>query len=405
VAQKKKKSAAQRHKQQQKRQQRRHARLDKQRPKSRPAPVATLPALDDTVLDDLRVLFRGGDPASMTPDEFADTLLPPALDSADLADEPEFADIAVSPFEAAQTYITVFQEHGLGAGDIADLEEEEREETIGEALDETTQRLLTPELRQQIHTGLTALRTRLRRSNQRNELPRVAAVQMFLESDQNGQIAAALGLVQEIVRRSIGFGFQMAEALDQLRGDDETAAPLTPDALRERIEQSEFAQQLTATLGKVPGLRRFFEQQAEEMRDAGRQALFEGKLRLDLYTPAEIAGAVEVMQEAFDGDLTGFSEFDEQVGNIMPVLMPQMIEYVRGVFTTEERIARLRQRMNEVVADPDFADSPWPPFLLALRDDLMEEDALAYGLGFLLSALLGEVWPSILPPEAFQADE
>jgi hypothetical protein len=228
---------------------------------------------------------------------------------------------------------------------------------------------------------------------------------MFLESDQNGQIAAALGLVQEIVRRSIGFGFQMAEALDQLRGDDETAAPLTPDALRERIEQSEFAQQLTATLGKVPGLRRFFEQQAEEMRDAGRQALFEGKLRLDLYTPAEIAGAVEVMQEAFDGDLTGFSEFDEQVGNIMPVLMPQMIEYVRGVFTTEERIARLRQRMNEVVADPDFADSPWPPFLLALRDDLMEEDALAYGLGFLLSALLGEVWPSILPPEAFQADE
>lgn len=401
----KKKSAAQRHRQQQKRQQRRNTRLQKQRSPARPAPAPPPLRLDKTLGDDLRLLVPGGDLSALTPDRFADLLLPPALDSADLVDEPEFADIAIPPLEATQTYIEVIQEQGIESEDIADLDEEEREEAIAEALDETTARLLTPALRQQLRTGLIDLRARLRRTKQVNELPRVAAVQMFLESDQDGQIIASLGLVQEIVRRGIVFGFQVAEAIDQLKTAEETDGELTPEALRQQVAQSEALQRLTATLEATPGLRRFLEEQIDELEDAGRRALFEGKLRLDLYTEAEIAGAAKLFKQATGDDPTILLSPDRNLATILRALMSQLVEYVRNLFAAEERLAQLRQRMDEVVADPAFAHSQWTPLLLTLHRYLGEEDALEYMQGYLVTALFGELWTSVLPPEAFEVDE
>jgi hypothetical protein len=405
VAAKKKKSTAHRHKQQQKKQQRRNTRLQKQRSPTRPAQALPSLKLDPTLGDDMRLLAPGGDLSALTPDRFADLLLPPALDSADLADEPEFAEIAIPPLVATRTYIELIQEQGIEAVDVVDLDDEEREEAIAEAFDETTARLLTPALRQQLRTSLINLRARLRRTHQMNELPRVAAVQMFLESDQEGQIVASLGLVQEIVRRSIAFGFQMAEAVEQLHSAEAAGGKLTPAALREQITQSESGQRLTATLETTPGFRRLLEEQIGEMERAGHEALFKGERRLNLYTQAELAHAADLFKQATGDDLTTLLTPDSKVGPILPELLPQLVEYVRRLLASAERLAQFRQRLDEAVVDPTFADSKWAPVLLTLHDHLTKEESVAYAQSYLVAALFGELWMSVLPPEAFEADE
>jgi hypothetical protein len=405
VAAKKKKSTAHRHKQQQKKQQRRNTRLQKQRAPARPTPTPESLRLDPTLGDDVRLLAPGGDLRALTPDRFADLLLPPALDSADLADEPEFAEIAIPPLVATQSYIEVIQEHGIESENIIDLDDEEREEAIAEAFDETAARLLTPALRQQIRTGLINLRARLRRTHQMNELPRVAAVQMFLESDQEGQIVASLGLVQEIIRRSIVFGFQMAEVVEQFHNAEAAGGKLTPAALREQIIQSESGQRLTAALETTPGLRRVLEEKIDEMERAGHQALFSGELRLNLYTQAELAHAADLFKQATGDDLTTLLTPESQLSPILPQLLPQVVEYVRGLMASSERLTHFRQRLDEAVVDPAFADSKWAPVLLTLHDHLTKAESVVYAQSYLVAALFGELWLSVLPPEAFEVDE
>lgn len=353
----------------------------------------------------MRLLFPGGDPSAMSPDAFADMILPVALDSADLADEPEFADLTIPPLEATEAYIGVMQGLGVRVSDIDGMDEEVRDELIGQAIDDTTTVLFTPQLHQQIRTGLMALRARLRRTNQTNELPRVAAVQMFLEMDRSGQVAPALGLVQEIVRRSISVGFDMAQVISEVQAVDKAGGPLTPQEMVDRISQSEITAKLAAMLDTMPGLRHFLLQQAEEMRDVGKRALFEGRLRLDLYSPAELEDVVNLIKEAIGADLSVFRSFGEHLENIMPKLMPPITEHVRNLFGLPERTLQLRQRMDDLVADPAYTNSEWMPFILALRGDLQKEDGVAYILGDLVAALFGELWPLLLTLEAFEADQ
>jgi hypothetical protein len=410
----KKKAAAKRQKQQQKKQQRRNARLQKRRSvqtaRVQPYPLemkddSFAAPTDMTLLNDLRSIFPGGDPSNSSPDDFANTLLPIAWDSADLIDEPEFAEIAIPPLEASIAYAKALQESGMEPDEIFDLDEDERDEAIGEALDEATFRLLTPERFDQLHQGLIKLRARLKHENQPNEVPRVAAAQLFFEMDKSRRLVASLGLVQELVRRSIAVGFDVAKILNKVRsqtGDDQS---LSSEQLRERILQSGLAGDIQQMVEGRPDLQRFLVEQGEEMRDAGRRALFEGKLKLGLFTDDELAQALALFKQATDGDLTLFASFDDQLDLVMQELAPQLIEYIRGLLVAEERITELRQRIAAVMADPSIADSEWTAFLMALHDDLMEEDGVSYALSSLLSALFGELWPRILPSANVEAGE
>lgn len=403
MAAKKKKSAAHRHKQQQKKQQRRNSRLQKQRAPARP-PLPSL-KLDPTLAEDIRLIAPGGNLNALTSDRFAELLLPAALDSADLSDQPEFADIAIPPLEATKTYMAVIQERGVDAMVVDEVDEEEQQEAIAEALEEVTARLLTPALRQQLRTGLINLRARLRRTHDIDELPRVAAVQIFLESDQDGQMAANLGLVQEIVRRSILLGLQIGEAVHEQDAVENSGGKLTPASLYQRAREGEAIQQLTATLDANPSYRRFLEEKSDEIEDAGRRDLFAGRLRLDLYTEAEIAVAAGLFKRIAGDDPTTLLSPERNLSSIAPMLIPQLADYVRDLFAAEERFDQLRQRMDEVVADSAFADSQWAPFLLILHRNVREEDAFDYIHGYLVAALFGELWPSLFPPEAFVVDQ
>lgn len=86
-------------------------------------------------------------------------------------------------------------------------------------------------------------------------------------------------------------------------------------------------------------------------------------------------------------------------------LMSLFADCVLNLFVVLERPDQLIQRIEEIENDPEFADSIYTPILLSLSDDLSEEDELHYSLGLLVAALFGEVWPEVLPSEAFQADE
>jgi hypothetical protein len=347
----------------------------------------------DEVFEDMLALFPTITGASASPGPAIEEFMTVLLDSGDMADEPELEEIFVHPMLCANTFAEVAEELGIHPDALDELSTEEREDAYLTILEGTAQRLLTDELRQEILNGLNDLRLRLKRSGEREEAAKAAALQSFMGEYVGNELWPTTGLVQAIFYRSTQIGFALIEASTEVMEtfDPDEGGPL----LLDEVARSKIAQKTDALIKEVPGLGGFLEKQADKIWEEGVEAVFKGKLYLELFSPEELEGAAEIFETTF-----GRFDPDDTTDTPEPVVprvpeeavvtgISQLDDYVEKLFTPE-RLDQLRARLDAVLKDPAFAGK-WKPFLLQLAESMKHEDAIEYEKPFLVQALLGEI--------------
>ncbi|MBN1976825.1 MAG: hypothetical protein JW918_05440 [Anaerolineae bacterium] len=346
----------------------------------------------DELFEDMLPLFPKLD--SVSDVSAAEQLMTPILMSDALADEPELDHIFIDPFLCAETLAQVGQEMGLDPESLSVLDEEEGEDARLDMLEEVARRVVTDEVRQEILDGLNSLRLRLKRSRKRKRVAQIAAVQSFLGmgGDGNDEAWPMIGLVQAIVARSIAVGFEMVEASmeikDQVGGEDRGLA-----GLPQRLAESPLVKKFDKLLKKVPGLSGFLTKQADSIWKEGVNAIYEGKLSLELYSLEELAGGVDTLRTALGIDTINEAESEpiaasmsEEKGKAVVLAIDNYV----GQLFTPDRLDQLRARIATVMDTGEYPGR-WLSFLLMLQEHMAYEDAAENERGFLIKALIGEM--------------
>ena len=309
-----------------------------------------------------------------------------------VADEPEFEQVIIDPILSVETFAQVGQELGVDPDSSSALGEQEREDIHLEMLEETTRRLLSDELRQDIIDGLNELRLRLKRSGGQDKAAGVAAVQSFLDADKDGASWPMIGLVQAIVYRSVVAGFELVAASEDLMeavSQDQSEVPLL-----QRSGASSVAQKAEALLKKIPGLRGFMEKQADTIWEEGVDAIYEGELYLELFSPQELEAGFGVFKTGlgldFTQEMTRQDSAARKVSEADARAFISRIEvYITELFTPQ-RLDQLRARLNTIL---NSAGCPKErlTFVFMLAEYMAAEDAVEDEKSFLVQALLGEM--------------
>jgi hypothetical protein len=312
------------------------------------------------------------------------------VDSADLADEPEFEEIFIEPLLCTATFVKVGEELGHDPDSLLELPEEEREDVHIEMLVETIPQLLTDELRQEILDGLDKYRLRLKQAGRREEAARAAVMQSFLGETADSQMWALIGLVQAIFHRSVFVGFDMIEAsAEAWEAEDWDEEPVT---LVKRLTQSGLAQKAESLLNKVPGLSEYLSRQADTTWEEGVKAVFDGELYLGLFLEEELVAGLDLFRRSFGGALEeAISQgLDEAVVSeeASQDFLSRVDDYVAGLLTPE-RFDQVRARLDAVLKEKTFEDK-WVPFVYLLAQYMAEPDAAKTERYFLVNAFLGE---------------
>ncbi len=315
------------------------------------------------------------------------------MDSAEIAEEPEFEKILIDPSRAVQTYINVAKEMGFAEPEQLDqLPEEEQEDQTFEIIAGATRRLLDNELRQEIIDALNNLRLRQKRSGQRTAVGKTAALQSFLSDRKAKEFWPMIGLTQAITHRSIEAGFQLWETSTEVLGEDDVEEEQAPQSLFEKVAQSGVAQKLSGALAKVPGLRGFLEKQVDQIWEEGEQAVFSGELYLGLYTQEELLAGVDIFKTVIDldGEPVPPSKLDPADLQAKSQALFTQIEAYLTQQLTSERVNELRAQVKELSNMPDFPKK-YASFLLMLNQYLADELAVENEFPFLVRAFFGEI--------------
>ena len=345
------------------------------------------------VFEDMLPLFTeiGAPTASST--STAEQLIVALLDTDHFADEPEFEEIIIDPLLCLNTFSEVIREFDIEPGSLDELPDEEREDTQMTVREEIIRRLLTDELRQDIINGLNDLRLRLKRSGEREEVAKAAALQSFLGGDTGSDIWPMMGLVQAIFARSLAIGFELMETameVAETTDPDESDVPLT-----EKLARSSVTQKAAELLERVPGLSGFLDKHADKVWKEGVDAVFAGELYLELFSPEELETGFKIFGATFGRyDIVEETDTQEPLTPEVPsedveTVIFQLDDYITELFTTE-RLDQLRARLDAVLKDPAYAGK-WSSFLYLLAENMADEDAVEYEMQFLIQALIGEM--------------
>ena len=345
------------------------------------------------VFEDMLPLFTEiGDPTAPSTST-AEQLIVALLDTDHFADEPEFEEIIIDPLLCLNTFTEVIREFDIEPGSLNELPDEEREDTQMTVREEIIRRLLTDELRQDIINGLIDLRLRLKRSGEREEVAKAAALQSFLGRDTGSDIWPMMGLVQAIFARSLAIGFELMEAameVAETTDPDESDVPLT-----EKLARSSVTQKAAELLERVPGLSGFLDKHADKVWKEGVDAVFAGELYLELFSPEELETGFKIFGATFGRyDIVEETDTQEPLTPEVPsedveTVIFQLDDYITELFTTE-RLDQLRARLDAVLKDPAYAGK-WSSFLYLLAENMADEDAVEYEMQFLIQALIGEM--------------
>jgi hypothetical protein len=341
------------------------------------------------LLDDMLPLFpMVDDPADAKMNSYEQLMLT-LLDSGHLIEEPEFEEIIVDPMQAVDTLTQVGEELDLDPETLSRLPAGEQEEAQMTLLEATTRRLLTDKLRQDIIQALNELRLRLKGAGKQKESAQAAALQMFLDSDESEEMWPTIGLVQAIVQRSLAVGFEFFEASAELM----EAGDQSPLTMLDKLSQSRLGRRTEGLLKKVPGLSGYLEKQADKIWEEGTDAIFDGELSLELFTPDELMAGSEIFKTIFTGD--GDDDDDDDEGDLEiteetgKALITQIDNYITELFTPE-RLEQLRARLKAIVDDPAY-DKKWLAFFMMLNTYLTDEDAVENEKPFLIKTFFGEM--------------
>jgi len=317
------------------------------------------------------------------------------LDSGDLAEEPEFKEIFSEPLVTLPTYISVAESLGVATPDMLDeLPEEEQEDKKAEILEETVRRLLNDELRREIIEAVDRLRLRWKKAGKRAEAARVAALQLTLSDRKSTAAWPMIGLVQAIVLRSLGAGFELVgvtlddEEVDDT-DDDESLA-----ALYKKLNDPGMGEKLERAIKKVPGLQSYLEKQVDKIWDEGETAIFTGELYLELFSDEELEAGAEIFkavmtEKATDENAAPEGPTEAFIPQRSQNLFTQLDLYLVERFTPE-RLEQLRTRLRTILDEAGYA-AKYFSFIKMLADAMADEEAAENERGFLLKALLGEI--------------
>lgn len=364
---------------------------------SRNKPVSVAKDPEQEIAEDILPLFPLlADSGEPTPADMQQ-IMTVVLDSDDLADEPEFEEIIFDPMLSAHTFVEVGQELGWdpdAAETLNKLSKEEQNDKFFELMEQTSQRLFTEEANREILSRLNTLRLRLKRSAKRKKVAKVAALQSFLSGQQSDEIWPMIGLIQALIQRSVYAGFELTATTADFAataGIDEFDSIST---ISEKLEQSGLGKKATSFIKRIPGMRRFLENQVDQIWDEGAEAVFSGELYLALYTEEEIDAGVEIMRTIFGGKFDEESDTEDEVETKLTeenakTLVIRIDEFVTALFT-QDRLEQLRARLREIAKNSEVPKK-WRPFVLMLQDYMADENAAEYEKGFLIRALMGEI--------------
>lgn len=360
---------------------------DKQRKAVRwPAPLL---GLDRELAEDVLPIFGGKDEAGLPINAAGEYLLNIVVDSGELADEPELADVFFQPIEAAEMFVTVANEKGIHPESFDEMPEDEREDKRLEIMAESAHRLLTDEMRQTVVARLNELRLRLKRSGEKMKVVRAATLQWFLNADELEALWLASGLLLAICARSVDAGFKLIEAsLSVLDDSDKTGR-----GLQERLVNSPLFKVADALLAKMPGMRHYLEREVDKAWDAAEHAIFEGELYLGLYSTEELDGARQILMDVTGVDISAVeAEMQRKSAReretISRTIVKRLDTYVTALFTPE-RLKELQQRITALLEKP--SDQRWVPFLMLFSGSLHDEDVVVNNKRLLIMALLSEI--------------
>ena len=376
------------------RRQRRATKSRKRKERARRSPQSRVHSRPDEIIEDMLPLFPlledGASSSATDMDQFMMIL----LDSADLIEEPEFEEIIIDPMYSVKTFAEVAQELDIDTGALGDSFDEERDDALAEALEITTQRLLTDGLRRDIVSALNKLRLRLKRAGKQEEAARVAALQSFLrEGEADAGMWSLFGLVQAIVSRSVTAGLAFFDVSMELTEAAHLGEDDTPLTFSQRLTQSPLVKKTETLVRKTPGLRGYLEKQADKAWEEGMQALFAGDLYLGLFSQDELEAGTYRIAEALGVDIDG--EGTPQ-GEALPprtektatTIFSSLDEYVAELFTSA-RLVQLRSRLDAILSDSDHSGEHLS-FVMQLSHSLADDEAEEDGKGWLVNAFLGE---------------
>lgn len=346
----------------------------------------------DKVREDMLPLFsRFGDLSSGSGPGM-EKLMMMLMETDDLADEPEMAGILFNPMLATETLRKVAEKMRLSPGKLDSLSLEEREDTQLDMLERSVKQLLTADICQDILKRLDNLRLRLKRSGKKKETARVEALLSFLREDKKRGSWPIIGLVQAILRRHLGVGFDLMDVTMTAMGPDDMEDNDT--LVTDKLKKPGLIKKVKTLLKKTPGLRDYLEEQADKTWEEGMDAVLGGDLNLDIYSPKEMRAGLEIIAKS-----SGFDSVEAMVTvdssswklseDKTKIVIDQLENHITNLFTP----ARLEQLRGEI--DAFWKDSKhkgkWSPFLMLLRESLSDKKVVEYDKGFFVYAFWGEL--------------
>ena len=307
----------------------------------------------------------------------AETLTNAVLESHDLVDEPEFAEIYFHPMQAIDLYGDLEEERAITDEMLNSLSEEEEDELFFDLMIEIARGMLTEEMQADILEALEGVWQRVRQEGDQENAGRLAAMLALLDSKDGEDLWPVAGLVQAILRRSLDAGFEMLSVLESTE-----AADMGPRALFSSGADEGFQQQMAAIMDKYPGLAAVMAQQDQQVWEEGLQALMECALYAGFFSREELERAAAILdpERLGDPDLAG-----EDLGRAG---IQAIQGYIAGLLTLERR-AEMREQLLTMLEDEALAGD-WSPFLMAMVEDLDDDDPET-ALAFLTAAIIGEI--------------
>jgi hypothetical protein len=321
-----------------------------------------------------------------------DRLFQVLLASADMANEPEFEPIFISPLDSMETFIEVGEESGVDPDSLAELPDDEREYVELQIMEGTIRRLLTDEVRQDILKALNDLRLRLKRAGKPKEAAKAATLHSILSDETFRELWSLIGVVRAVFSRSVAAGFEMYEAA--MEAMDFGPAGESRPSLLQRLLRSKPSAKADGLIRKIPGLTAYLERQADRIWEEGMAAIYAGDLDLALFSLEELEGGAAIFATTSDDTSEGAQSEERRSGELtgedMMVLKRRLDSYVAELFTPR-RCDQLRMRLG-VILEESEVDKRWDPFVLLLFQYAGDEDSWEYVLTSVLPrALLGEL--------------
>ncbi len=342
---------------------------------------------EGNLLDDLMIQFPSagkGLPDMASAQLMADL----AVDSHDLAEEPEFRTIYFHPMQSIDAYGAVEEKRGLSDEELEALPQEEQDAIFWEMIEQVTGELLTEDLQEQILAALEQLRQRARRSGDQDMVGHAAAVEFILSDDDAEDVWPTVGLVQALMHRSLLAGLEMVQVMEQASGlpgpgDVPDFSQVSKAAADETLQQ-----QMLDVLTRYPGLQDAMAEADESVWEEGLNDLANGVLYIGFFSLEELEEGAELFSAALHRQGLDPEDANPDQAKVQAAFE----ELERHVITllSAERLDEVREDLLSMVEDPELAGESGP-FLLMLLDGLEQDISPEFAAQFLTPALLGEM--------------